>query len=50
MRLPGTVWIAIASPQKKVETKLLQLGRGRMKVIEETCLNVLNMLRKELIK
>jgi nicotinamide-nucleotide amidase len=44
----GTVWIAVATPEK-VKTKLLQLGNGRMKVIEETCLNVLNMLRKELI-
>ncbi|MBK5284755.1 MAG: nicotinamide-nucleotide amidohydrolase family protein, partial [Bacteroidia bacterium] len=43
----GTVWIAIAT-HEKVKTKLLQLGNGRMKVIEETCLNVLNMLRKEI--
>ena len=45
----GTVWIAVAAP-REIKTKLLHLGNGRMKVIEETCLNVLNMLRKELMK
>ena len=45
----GTVWIAVATPSE-VKTKLLRLGNGRMKVIEETALNVLNMLRKELLK
>jgi nicotinamide-nucleotide amidase len=45
----GTVWIAVATPAE-VKTKLLRLGKGRSKVIEETALNVLNMLRKELLK
>lgn len=44
----GTVWIAVATPTE-VKTKLLRLGKGRLKVIEETSLNVLNMLRKELV-
>jgi len=44
----GTVWIAIAALET-IKTKLLQLGKGRMKVIEETNLNVLNMLRNELL-
>jgi nicotinamide-nucleotide amidase len=43
----GTVWIGVAS-SSGVKTKLLQLGTGRLKVIEETALNSLNMLRKEL--
>ncbi len=43
----GTVWVAIAS-SSGVKTKLLRLGTGRMKVIEETALYALNMLRKEL--
>jgi nicotinamide-nucleotide amidase len=45
----GTVWIAVATPEE-VKSKLLQLGNGRMKVIEETALNTLNLLRKELLK
>jgi nicotinamide-nucleotide amidase len=43
----GTVWVAVASASG-VKTKLLKLGTGRMKVIEETSLNALNMLRKEI--
>jgi nicotinamide-nucleotide amidase len=43
----GTVWIAVAS-SSGVKAKLLQLGTGRLKVIEETALNALNMLRKEM--
>jgi nicotinamide-nucleotide amidase len=45
----GTVWVAIATPSG-TKAKLLQLGKGRLKVIEETALNVLNMLCKELVK
>ncbi|HLG35815.1 MAG TPA: competence/damage-inducible protein A [Bacteroidia bacterium] len=45
----GTVWIAVATPVE-IKTKLLRLGKGRLKVIEETALNVLNMLRKEMVK
>jgi nicotinamide-nucleotide amidase len=46
----GTVWIAIASvPGSKVYTRKLQLGQNREKVIHETCLNALNMLRKILL-
>lgn len=43
----GTVWIAVAS-SLGVKTRLLHLGTGRMKVIEETSLNSLNLLRKEI--
>jgi len=43
----GTVWVALAS-DSGVKTRLLQLGAGRLKVIEETALNTLNMLRKEI--
>ena len=43
----GTVWVAVAA-DSDVKTKLLKLGKGRMKVIEETSLNALNMLRKEI--
>ena len=43
----GTVWIAVAS-SAGTKTKLLKLGKGRMKVIEETSLNALNLLRKEI--
>ena len=45
----GTVWIGVATPEG-VKIKLLRLGKGRLKVIEETALNVLNMLRRELLK
>jgi nicotinamide-nucleotide amidase len=43
----GTVWVALAS-DSRVKTQLLQLGSGRLKVIEETALNTLNMLRKDI--
>jgi nicotinamide-nucleotide amidase len=43
----GTVWVAVASASE-IKTKLLRLGAGRMKVIEEATLNALNMLRKEI--
>jgi len=41
----GTVWIAIATPDELV-TKKLQLGSSRERVIMETSLNAMNMLRK----
>ncbi len=44
----GTVWIAIATP-KEVVTRKLQLGENRERVIMETSLNALNMLRKILV-
>lgn len=43
----GAVWIAVAS-SSGIKTKLLRLGTGRLKVIEETALNALNLLRKEI--
>ena len=45
----GTVWIAVASPSG-IEAKLLHLGPNRMRTIQMAAFNVLNMLRKELIK
>jgi len=45
----GTVWIAVASPSG-TEAKLLHLGPNRMRTINMAAFNVLNMLRKELIK
>jgi nicotinamide-nucleotide amidase len=45
----GTVWIAVASPSG-TEAKLLHLGPNRMRTIHMAAFNVLNMLRKELIK
>jgi nicotinamide-nucleotide amidase len=45
----GTVWIAVASPSG-TEAKLLHLGPNRMRTIQMAAFNVLNMLRKELIK
>jgi nicotinamide-nucleotide amidase len=45
----GTVWIAVASPSG-AEAKLLHLGSNRMRTIQMAAYNVLNMLRKELIK
>lgn len=44
----GTVWIAIATPEKVI-TKKLQLGRVRERVILETSQHALNMLRKAII-
>jgi nicotinamide-nucleotide amidase len=44
----GTVWLAIAN-ENKVYTKKLQLGNNREKVIHETSLYALNMLRKILL-
>ncbi len=44
----GTVWIAIATPEKVI-TKKLQLGQHRERVIRETALNALNMFRKILL-
>jgi nicotinamide-nucleotide amidase len=41
----GTVWIAIATPEEVI-TKKLQLGEHRERVIRETTLNSLNVLRK----
>ncbi len=43
----GTVWVALASGSG-TKTRLLQLGEGRLKVIEETALNALNMLRRDI--
>jgi nicotinamide-nucleotide amidase len=45
----GTVWIAIGTPDG-VMTKKLQLGHHRERVIRETSLHALNMLRKILLK
>ncbi|MDP4292371.1 MAG: competence/damage-inducible protein A [Bacteroidota bacterium] len=45
----GTVWIAVASPSG-TEARLLHLGRDRHRTIQMASFNVLNMLRKELIK
>ena len=44
----GTVWIAIRTPEGCI-TKRLFLGNNRMRVIAETSLNALNMLRKILV-
>jgi len=44
----GTVWIAISTPEGCI-TRKLALGSARMKVIAETSLNALNMLRKILV-
>ena len=43
----GTVWIAIASPQRIVSRKLL-LGQNRERNILITALSALNLLRKEI--
>jgi len=45
----GIVWIAVASPTA-TEAKLLNLGINRQRTIHMASVNVLNMLRKELIK
>jgi len=45
----GTVWIAIASPSGS-DARLLQLGSNRLRTIQMTAMNVLSLLRKELIK
>ncbi|MEY4593695.1 MAG: hypothetical protein RIQ47_105 [Bacteroidota bacterium] len=45
----GTVWIAVAGPNG-VETKLLRLGKGRERVIHETALYALMLLRKILLR
>jgi nicotinamide-nucleotide amidase len=45
----GTVWIAVASPTG-TEAKLLHLGPNRQRTINMAAFNVLNMLRKELLK
>lgn len=44
----GTVWIAIATPQKAF-AKRYQFGTHRMRNIEVTAYTALNMLRKELV-
>lgn len=44
----GTVWIAIATPEK-IHTKKFQLGTDRKRVIEETALHSLQMLRRLLV-
>jgi nicotinamide-nucleotide amidase len=45
----GTVWIAVSMPGKTI-TKKFQLGDNRERVIRETSLHALNMLRKEMMK
>jgi nicotinamide-nucleotide amidase len=45
----GTVWVAIASADKTI-TRKLQLGKNRERVIIETSLQTLNMLRKMLVE
>jgi nicotinamide-nucleotide amidase len=44
----GTVWIAIGTPTGVV-TKKLQLGDNRERVIHETALHAMNLLRKQLL-
>lgn len=44
----GTVWIAIATPQKSFARRF-QFGTNRLRNIEATALTALNMLRKELV-
>jgi nicotinamide-nucleotide amidase len=44
----GTVWLAIASPEKII-TRKLQLGNNRERVILETAQHALNLVRKILI-
>ncbi len=43
----GTVWIAIATPEKVISEKFL-FGKNRERNIEKTANSALNMLRKEL--
>ncbi|MFM2208202.1 MAG: hypothetical protein RL213_2177 [Bacteroidota bacterium] len=45
----GTVWIAVSGPGGTV-SRLLQLGQGRERVIRETALYALDLLRRELQK
>lgn len=45
----GTVWIAVAGPLG-VKTQLLRLGKGRERIIHETSLYALSLLRKMLLK
>lgn len=44
----GTVWIAIATPEKVISQRL-QFGDNRERNIERTSITALNMLRQELI-
>jgi len=44
----GTVWIAISTPEGCI-TRKLALGSTRLRIISETSLNALNMLRKILV-
>lgn len=44
----GTVWIAISSEKRTFSWKV-QLGSNRLRIISETALHALNVLRKELI-
>lgn len=44
----GTVWIAVSGPDG-TESRLLQLGKGRERVIRETALYALELLRKRLV-
>lgn len=45
----GTVWVGIGTPEGVV-TRKLSLGNHRERVVRETSLNALNMLRKILLK
>ena len=44
----GTVWIAVSGPEGTV-SRLLQLGKGRERIIQETALYAMNLLRKMIL-
>jgi nicotinamide-nucleotide amidase len=43
----GTVWIGIATPEKVIAKKF-QLGHDRGRIVIESTLHALNMLRKSI--
>lgn len=45
----GTVWIAVATPEKVI-SKRLQFGDNRERNIERTAITALNMLRQEMLQ